>query len=164
MNEIQLERQKIRDLLEVLSKRSSLNAEREKLATENIPEDAIKFGGHSYKVITESMSWEDANEYCEEQGGILLCVNDRPEMHFVRELLSQVRVNTCLVGLKKEDGAVEWISGGKPPEILLHRAWSNAENGTGGYIKLEGLRQLAQGFIQPLNGEQRFPFVCEWPR
>lgn len=51
-----------------------------------IPEEASIYNGHSYVVYPESMTWQEAKEYCEKLGGHLVTISDADEQKFVEEL------------------------------------------------------------------------------
>lgn len=51
-----------------------------------IPEEANAYNEHSYMVYPESMTWQEAKEYCEKLGGHLVTISDADEQKFVEEL------------------------------------------------------------------------------
>lgn len=51
-----------------------------------IPEEANAYNGHSYMVYPESMTWQEAKEYCGKLGGHLVTISDADEQKFVEEL------------------------------------------------------------------------------
>lgn len=51
-----------------------------------IPEETNAYNGHSYMVYPESMTWQEAKEYCEKLGGHLVTISDADEQKFVEEL------------------------------------------------------------------------------
>lgn len=52
-----------------------------------IPEEASTYNGHSYMVYPESMTWQEAKEYCEKLGGHLVTISDADEQKFIEELV-----------------------------------------------------------------------------
>ncbi len=55
-------------------------------STPTIPEEASTYNGHSYMVYSESMTWKEAKEYCENLGGHLVTISDADEQKFVEDL------------------------------------------------------------------------------
>lgn len=55
-------------------------------STQTIPEEASTYNGHSYIVYPESMTWQEAKEYCENLGGHLVTISDADEQKFIEDL------------------------------------------------------------------------------
>ena len=54
--------------------------------TLSIPKEASTYNGHAYMVYPESMTWQEAKEYCEKLGGHLVTISDADEQKFVEDL------------------------------------------------------------------------------
>ena len=50
------------------------------------PNGGASFRGHSYLIVTESMSWPEAKAYSESLGGHLVTISDEAEQLFVADL------------------------------------------------------------------------------
>ncbi|MGN0447906.1 MAG: lectin-like protein [Acutalibacteraceae bacterium] len=46
------------------------------------------FGGHTYRLFDESMTWKEAKEYCEQLGGYLATVTSAQEQEVVKNLIA----------------------------------------------------------------------------
>jgi len=74
-----------------------------------IPDDAVKFGRHSYKVFREPVSWTQAKERCEQMGGRLACPATPEELEFLAKTKGNAVV--WLGGSKGQDGQWRWVTG-----------------------------------------------------
>lgn len=54
--------------------------------TPNIPDDAIEFNGHYYKLYSERYTWEEAQELCKELGGYLVVITSEEEQRFIESI------------------------------------------------------------------------------
>lgn len=75
-----------------------------------IPEDACIYNGHSYMVCPESMTWQEAKEYCENIGGHLVTISDADEQKFVEDLAEKYtdKVSYWLGG-SYSDAEWKWV-------------------------------------------------------
>lgn len=48
-----------------------------------IPDDAVTFNGHTYKIFEQALSWNDAKAYCESLGGHLVSITSQEEQDFL---------------------------------------------------------------------------------
>lgn len=81
-----------------------------------VPRDAIRFGGHHYKLFRIHASFGQAKKYCEEQGGHLLTINSRTENSIVSRLTRTFdgRSPKILLGLvHQQDNKYVWVTGEK---------------------------------------------------
>ena len=70
------------------------------MATEN---------GHRYQLIDTSMSWTEAEEYCESLGGHLVTVNSSDEQQFIVDnLLTIGTKNAYFIGMYRDDINSDW--------------------------------------------------------
>lgn len=70
------------------------------------------FNGHKYTIFNYGMSWNDANEYCEKQGGHLVTIGSADEQNFVQKIIKdQSRLNYWIGLYLNSSGQWEWIDG-----------------------------------------------------
>ena len=127
--------------------------------TSNIPDDAIEFNGHYYKVYEGKFTWTEAKELCEELGGHLVVISSEEEQKFIETINHEPR----------------WIGACRGDDMIWH--W--IANEEGGYSNWgEGLpdnssnvvanenclavwpykwNDLADNNLQEQNG-----YICEW--
>lgn len=139
--------------------------------------NVLEFGGHQYKLYNEnSMTWEEANAFCEEQGGHLVTITSADEQDAIYQYAKQFDVHSDIwIGIS--DAEVEgdwshWITG----EEVTFTNW-----GTGEPDNYQGIEQdygvicmehkSGSGYdVQPgqwddiaENGETASGFfICEW--
>lgn len=106
------------------------------------------FDGHRYSVVSQGMTWQEASDYCAQQGGYLATVTSQEELAFLQGLTAGR--GACWLG-GQGDG-YDWT-------------WSNGEPWTfgapptqGGYLKLESDGSWTAGSAN----ERLSAFVCEW--
>jgi hypothetical protein len=72
------------------------------------PKDVVKFGGHSYALITDKVTWHVAKKQCEEMGGHLVCFETPVEEKFVFDLCQQSG-RILWLGATDEDDEGKWV-------------------------------------------------------
>ena len=81
-------------------------------ANEEIEEQADSINettGHRYQLIDTSMSWTEAEEYCESLGGHLVTVNSSDEQQFIVDnLLTIGTKNAYFIGMYRDDIDSDW--------------------------------------------------------
>lgn len=149
--------------------------EKDDISTDN-NEGTVEYGGHKYKFYDDSMSWEEAKAFCEEQGGHLVTITSADEQNAIYQYAKQFDVHSDIwIGIS--DAEVEgdwshWITG----EEVTFTNW-----GTGEPDNYQGIEQdygvmcmehkSGSGYeVQPgqwddiaANGETASGyFICEW--
>lgn len=130
-----------------------------------IPDDAVSFGGHYYKVFDDlknnsKATWEKASKYCKKRGGHLAVITTPAEDEFVSDYLSNMGYKSVFFGLKLEDGEWKWVN----DEPFAYSNWGeNNPNGGadepyGQYYKLFSLRKWNDDAF----GFDCTAYVCEW--
>ena len=74
--------------------------------TKNVSETpvmAIRYNGHVYALYENAMGWEEANEFCREQGGHLITISDRIENMLASDMI-RGRQGYCWIGLRYKIG------------------------------------------------------------
>lgn len=130
-----------------------------------IPEDAVEFEGHYYKVYDDlkdnkKATWEKANKFCKKRGGHLAVITSPDEDDFVSDYLSDMGYKNVFFGLKLEDGEWKWVN----DEPFRYSNWGekNPDGGEvepyGQYYKLYSLRKWNDDAF----GYESCAYVCEW--
>ena len=103
-----------------------------------IPQDAVEFNGHYYQLYNEPKNWDNAEAYCETQGGHLVTITSKEEQSFITSLLDSASKNCYWTGAIKSDKKWTWVTG----EEFTYTNWAqnepNAENGIENYIHIFG--------------------------
>lgn len=73
------------------------------------------FGGHSYALYESGISWSEAKQFCEDQGGHLVTITSRKEQSAIADLLKS--------GTKK----FYWVGGYKPKTKAARFTWVTGE-------------------------------------
>lgn len=144
-------------------------------------EKTAEFGGHKYQLIDKSMSWNEAKEYCEKNGGYLATITSESEQKVIENLLLQGKKASYWLGAtdKEKDGKWEWVTG---ENFSLYSNW--ALNQPDDYLNQEDCLMIYKdtkseinnekfGFWNDLNsdgtcngesffGTKTFGFICEW--
>ena len=132
-----------------------------------IPDDAIEYEGHSYRVYNSSsdLTWKEAEMLCEAIGGHLVTVTSEEEQTFLKINIYKDGTYYFLGGFYDNSGNWAWVTGEEmdymqwtePSEEsslnyrymgTLDYDWQNY-NETG-YIKISGYNKQVSGYI------------CEW--
>ena len=131
---------------------------------------SINYGGRDYALYETSCSWEEAKNFCEEQGGHLATITSRAEEKAIRSLLKSGSKKNYWIGGHKvgKSGQFSWITGekfsftnwisgapdssnmGKKNALLIYRSSGNWKDENGD--KPAGKAASAQSF----------GFICEW--
>lgn len=90
-----------------------------------IPDDAVFFNGHYYKIFDQSSNWENAKTYCEQLGGYLATITSKEEQGKIEDLLLNGTKEWYWLGAQKINGKFQWITG----EQFLYANWGH--NGSG---------------------------------
>ena len=94
----------------------------------DIPDNAGVFNGHSYMVYNSYLSWQQAKEYCESQGGHLVTITTKEEQDYLESLLRTSGINNKNYWIGITDQAEEgnwsqWITG----EAVTYENWGTNE-------------------------------------
>jgi hypothetical protein len=113
------------------------------------PKDVVKFGGHSYALISDKATWHVAKRRCEEMGGHLVAIETAMEEQFVKQLCGQV---TAWVGASDEDeeGIWKWVTGER---IELRIQSDNPEDNS---------LALYKQVWHDVTPGTRYAYICEW--
>ena len=77
-----------------------------------VPADAISYNGHSYKLFDDSMTWQEAKDYCESLGGHLVTITNKGEQKFIENLLQDIgsRSRYWLGGYRDDNNDWQWVT------------------------------------------------------
>ena len=84
--------------------------------------DTLEYEGHTYKFYNNSMTWEEAKEFCERQEGHLVTISSDGEQSFLKENCTGEK-NLYWLGLQKVSDDWGWITG----EELAYTNWAEGE-------------------------------------
>lgn len=136
--------------------------------TSNIPDDAITFQGHSYKVFQEQLSWREAKARCELMNGHLAIITSKAENDFltqlaIKTLKGRKQLDSLWLGATDEvtEGLWLWVDGSR----MNYRNWfkmqPNNKNSEEHYLILF-LEQNAWCDQPNQSAQHRTFFACEW--
>ena len=139
-----------------------------------IPADAVKYNGHSYKIIDKSLTWNAAKAYCESLGGHLVTITDFNEQVIIDTMLKNYSGGYFgfWLGAEKISGAWKWVSG----EIFNYTNFAPGEpNNSGNYLQIYGQPPIEYAqYYTPGYWDDTTPdgtnsgvltehaFICEW--
>lgn len=124
---------------------------------------------HTYKVIKMNATWDEAEDYCEEQGGHLATITNKEESDKVKALINETDAKVVWLGANdlNYDDCYEWITG----EEMNYSEWAqgepNNDQGIEHYLvvyKVNGEWVWNDG---PVDTNKAYDpsytaFVCEW--
>lgn len=133
----------------------------------NIPEDALEYNGHYYKIYSDVCStWEDAKKYCEDLGGHLAVISSQEENDTLFNYMIGLDIETAYFGFTdvEQEGTWTWIE----DEQNAYANWNSYEpNGDPGENYAEFYWKYTDGTWNDGNfgaGTQSDSknFICEW--
>ena len=129
------------------------------------------FNENKYQVFDNSMSWNEAEAYCESLGGHLATITSEEEQKFINENLFPVGTkNTYFIGLSRStsDNAWEWITG----ETFEYENWDTGEpnNTSENYVHIYrninnlGMWNNTFNYVEEDSNysTNNTGFICEW--
>ncbi|MBR3954160.1 MAG: peptidoglycan DD-metalloendopeptidase family protein [Clostridia bacterium] len=66
--------------------------------------------GHNYKLYLSYSSWDEAKEFCEENGGYLMTITDAEEQALFESLVAECNYGSFWLGGKLHNGDFKWIT------------------------------------------------------
>jgi hypothetical protein len=138
-------------------------------ALAGIPEDAVEFNGHSYKLFTKGTSWKSAKKACEKLGGHLVSITSAEEQAFVFQQAKNYKGKQFWIGLTDEgnEGDWHWITG----EAVTYTNWGKGNpNDDGGQdygVLYTTKEQWDNSGVKPGQwdddaGKGPNYYICEW--
>ena len=91
----------------------------------SIPEDAVEFNGHYYKVYQPNLNWLEAKEFCENLGGHLATVSSAEENKFLLELVNNIDARNFMIGYSdyEKEGVWQWVT----DEKITYTNWGKRQ-------------------------------------
>lgn len=139
----------------------------------SIPKDVMIYNGHSYKMFSETMTWEDAKAYCELRGGHLAAITSKNENTAIFEYLEERTTETddIYIGISDKDSEGDWttwVTG----EKVTYKNWGKNEpddfyGGQDYGVICMGIRDGGSAYyVKPKQwddiGSGSRKFLCEW--
>lgn len=88
---------------------SSIDTQAQKQSSELFyPKEAVEFDSHMYCFYEISLSWTEAENYCQGLGGHLVSINSSEEQLFVESLTESSSKNNIWIGGYLENGSWRW--------------------------------------------------------
>ena len=133
----------------------------------NIPDDAIQYMGHYYKLYKNTANtWEEAEKYCENLSGHLATISSAQEDKFAYDNLVRNGAETAYFGFtdSKQEGTWEWVTG----EPVVYTNWYQGEPNNSGdedyasyYYKFTNGQWNDGNFGHGTDNDKQY-FLCEW--
>ena len=134
------------------------------------PVATADWNGHTYHVYDESMTWEEAKQYCENAGGHLATITSAEEQNAINSSLYKGSKNGYwLGGVRSSASSFVWING----ESMNFTYWDNYqpdnEDNVEDKLMLYNYRGSRLGKWNDLKNEgvkdvvvENMGFICEW--
>lgn len=146
----------------------SLEAPSEPAADMEIPEDAFVYGDHSYVIIEQTMTWEEAVDYCASLGGNIAVITSQEENDALYAYMLELGYESAYIGLtdSAEEGIWVWASGEESDYRNWHDDEPNGENADEDYAMFyykydDGTWNDGDFGGSTVNGG--CAVICEWP-
>lgn len=130
---------------------------------EQVPENSTEFNGHFYYVydLDSVTTWEEAEQYCESQGGYLATISSGEEDTFLYSYITSMGYESVLFGLSDsdQDNIWNWVTG----EPVSYENWAPGEpNRQGGYEHYGMYYEKNKDGTWNDGSGKTCPFLCEW--
>lgn len=86
--------------------------------------DLPSFNGHKYKVFTDSMSWDEAEKFCEDKGGHIVTITSEEEQKYVSGIISDDKyywIDAEIIG----NNDIKWTT----DELFIYANWEDKAPG-----------------------------------
>lgn len=132
-------------------------------------DEPMEFASRTYKntkyvFYNTALTWEDANKWCENNGGHLVTIKDQNEWNAVSDLLKQANGVRCWLGANSKNGNWKWVTG----EELAYHQWASGEpNCSGGLEYYLGTtstgNDVANCYLwNDYSADRQAGFICEF--
>lgn len=136
-----------------------------RISTTVVPDDAVQFGDHYYKVYNDltgfdDASWDMAKSFCEKRGGHLAVITSAEEDEFLSSYCSEHGHSDVFFGLYYKNGSWKWVTG----EKFGYSDWGKGKPGG----KKEGSCGQYSAVVSRGNwnngdfGYDGRAYICEW--
>lgn len=128
-----------------------------------VDSEIVKFGGHSYRFVNESVQCEVARAKCEQLGGYLARIESKKEFEFLKNAAEQSGGTRFWIDGIRKLGEKHWRyeSGGFFLRYLWAEGEPNLPEGKTGYVVIwrDGDWMAADE-----KGSSHYAYICEWDR
>lgn len=132
------------------------------------PQDAASEGGRFYKLFTDVVTWQEAQDRCREQGGHLAIVTSPSQNNLVATHLSVAECSSAWLGAsyQREERSWKWVDG----VTSRYTNWQagqplTSNNKVDQYLMMVVEQDKGLWVSQPNRASKYQPgFVCEWYR
>ncbi len=113
------------------------------------------YNGHEYELITNELTWFEANDDCAIRGGHLVTIANPEENEFVVSLVTSA---ITIIGFtdKEIEGEWVWITN----ETVTYTNWPHGEPNDAGFADYAGI--LHDGTWADLHLWEQMSYICEW--
>ncbi len=103
-----------------------------------VSSDILNYNGHSYRLIDEGMTWEEAKAYCESLGGHLVVITDADEQAAVEGLLKEKGTkNSYWMGGFKGEAIGVTIENTVSNTLVTGTAYDDSISNTGNSVTIQ---------------------------
>ena len=144
-----------------------------------VPGTKTEYNGHTYGIYTDKISWDEAVEFCESQGGHLATITSEAENNAITSLLSGE--NTAYwIGAEYTNGVWNWITdenwnytnwgSGEPAFMDEEHLCARINCETTGFIEMRGYEfnygdwDSCRNFDASKHTIPVGGFICEWEK
>ncbi|MBR1486134.1 MAG: hypothetical protein IJ597_02635, partial [Synergistaceae bacterium] len=118
------------------------------------------WNNHSYKILEEKLTWEQAEARCEALGGHLLTITSKAEQNFIESMLSSSNADSYWLGAKAdEDGVWHWVT-----DEVFEKQYENFDenqpDGSGNYLQITVGSSVTWDDVEDAS----VGFICEWDK
>ena len=108
------------------------------------------------------MTWEEAEVYCEQNGGHLVCIGSEAENNFLSEWLNEENMDYVSIGYTDRETEDEWVWLNE--EEPTYENWNAGEpnNGLDIYENQNYAYMYKNGTWDDGRSYAKKPFLCEW--
>lgn len=137
---------------------------------ELIPEDSLKYNGHSYYIFSIVQTWEEAKTLCESYGGYLAVINNEDENTALYNYMTSCEYQSAYFEYSdaEQEGSWKWVNN----DISNYTNWAtgepNSENSKEDYAMFyykyedEKWNDGDFGDKQGSTVSDTSTFICEW--
>ena len=119
----------------------------------------ITYENHNYILYTGSYSWDQAESFCEQMGGYLVCITTAAEQSMMLAFKGTEYEDLCvwIGGYKDNYGNWKWVSG----ESWSYSNWADGEPNNQEYENRVSMWPKKWNDLNNNNTSEQFGFICE---
>lgn len=126
-----------------------------------IPDDAVIFNGHYYKIYSDRASWSEAKQKCESLGGYLATITSQEEQSFI-ETLNSSNKRLWIGAYRDSNFNWQWVTN----ENWSYTNWGEGEpNNSSNVVSNENCVAIWPNTWNDLNNDNKSEqsgYICEW--